>query len=200
MWGSGWSASLWNIQSGLIQGLNNHVPFFMDSFEGHPWIYTANIDDWSNVTCVAGDTTCFFLPYHGCESKWNISTTYAATITLDADVKLLEVEDNYDNAGIADDWGWSAHLFITRKQLWLRRAVFDYKEQFRQLNSIGAGSSGCTVIHVRRGDSAVERHIYPAADYVKMIPQEILNNPNHYILLLTDDSNAIDEAHEPFPI
>ena len=198
MWGSGWSASLWHIQAGLIQGLNNHVPLFMDGFQSEPWIYTANKDDWSNLTCDAGDTTCYFLPYHGCESKWNIST-YVSTITLDDDVKVLEVEDNYDNAGIADVWGWSAYLFITRKQLWLRRAVFDYKEHFRQLNAIGVGSLDCTVIHVRRGDSAVERTIYPVADYVEMIPKEILDNPNHYILLLTDDSNAIDEAHEFYP-
>ena len=58
---------------------------------------------------------------------------------LDSNVKLLDntLPDHTDGSGIADDWGWSAYLFMTQKQLWLHRAVFDCKENFRQAD-IGA--------------------------------------------------------------
>ena len=123
---------------------------------------------------------------------------------LDSNVKLLDdtLPDHTDTEGseITDDWGWSAYLFMTRKQLWLRRAVFDCKENFRQANSIATGSE-CSVIHVRRSDVVLgdERKYYPVADYIKMIPEDRLNNANHYIIILTDDLNAIKEAHKFFP-
>ena len=201
MWNSGWSADMWNIQVGLIHALNHHVPLLMEVHDWHPWHYTANKDDHTNLTCDSGDTTCYFLPYHGCGSVWN-TTKIGAKLTLGPDMKLLEgVDDRSWGSSIFDDFGWSAYLFMTRKQLWLRRAVFDYKEQFRQSNAIDAGSSDCTVIHVRRGDVAHsnERIYFPVYDYVKMIPQERLNDPNHYIFLMTDDSGAIEEAHEFYP-
>ena len=201
MWSSGWSADFWNMQCGLIHALYYHVPFFMEGWEGHPWHYAANKDDHSNLTCSAGDTTCYFLPYHGCTSTWNIST-YASTITLDSNVKLLDesLQEQSGGSGITDDWGWSAYLFMTRKQLWLRRAVFDCKENFRQANSITSGSD-CSVIHVRRSDVVLggARKYFPVADYIKMIPEDKLNDANHYIIILTDDSNAIEEAHKFFP-
>jgi hypothetical protein len=90
---------------------------------------------------------------------------------------------------------------MTRKQLWLRRAMFDCKENFRQANSIAIGSE-CSVVHVRRADVVLlddGRKYFPVADYIKMIPDDRLNDANHYILLLTDDSNAIDEAHKFSP-
>jgi hypothetical protein len=98
-----------------------------------------------------------------------------------------------------DEVGWSAYLFVTRKQLWLRRAVFDYKELFKR-ESNWSEKSDCTVMHVRRGDVILDtRHYYPVSFYVEMIPKEKLNDPNHYVFLLTDDSGAIEEAHEFFP-
>jgi hypothetical protein len=203
MWFSGWGASFRNMQNGLIHALYYHVPFFVEGWQGYPWNYAANKDDYSNVTCPAGDTTCYFLPYHGCTTTWNIST-YASMLTLDSNVTLLDeaLPDQSGGSGsITDDWGWSAYLFMTRKQLWLRRAMFDCKENFRQANSIAIGSE-CSVVHVRRADVVLlddGRKYFPVADYIKMIPDDRLNDANHYILLLTDDSNAIDEAHKFFP-
>lgn len=63
MWSSGWSADFWNMQCGLIHALYYHVPFFIEEWDNVPWHYAANKDDHSNVTCSAGDTTCYFLPY-----------------------------------------------------------------------------------------------------------------------------------------
>lgn len=203
MWQSGWSADFWNMQAGLIHALYYHVPFFIERFEGLPWHYTANKDDQSNLTCPAGDTTCYFLPYHGCNSVWNIST-HASMLPLGQNVEILgdDVELHIEESDVVDDWGWTAYLFMTRKQLWLRRAVFDCKEHFRQSNNIETGAD-CSVIHVRRADVVLHdessRRYFHVADYVKMIPQDRLNNINHFILLLTDDLNAIDEANQFFP-
>lgn len=91
---------------------------------------------------------------------------------------------------------------MTRKMLWFRRAVFDYKQAFKKENNIAADSD-CTVFHVRRGDVVLDssnpRRYFPVSDYVKHMNSSKLSNPNHYIFLLTDDSGAIDEAHEFFP-
>ena len=58
-------------------------------------------------------------------------------------------------------------------------------------------------MHVRRSDVVLHesssRRYYPVADYVKQIPEESLHSSNHFIFLLTDDANAIGEAHEFFP-
>jgi hypothetical protein len=207
-WGSGWSADFWNINSGLIHALHYRVPGIITFWEPndphigfeltHPWNYAANKKDYGqpdqpSLVCEAGDTTCYFLPYHGCGPIDKLKN--------DSSVKLLlDVEDKGDDgSGYHDDKGWAGYLFVTRKQLWIRRAVFDYKQMFRQKFN-WSKKSDCTVMHVRRGDVIYDtRHYYPVAFYVDMIPEEKLNDPNHYVLLLTDDFNAISEAHEFFP-
>ena len=169
--------------------------------QGAPWLYSANKDDNSNLTCAAGDITCYFLPYHGCESTWNVSN-WSSKLGDNAKVEILEgVEESTAGTDIHDDLGWSAYLFLTRKQLWLRRALFDYKEHFKQEKNIDT-ESDCSVIHVCHADTVHDptfKPLFPVADYVNLIPEEQRNNPNHYIYLLTDDSNSILEAHEFFP-
>ena len=207
-WCSGWSADFWNINLGLIHALHYRVPCIITDWEQnksyiglertHPWNYAANKKDYgqanqTSLVCEAGDTTCYFLPYHGCG--------HVDELKNDSSVKLLlDVEDKgSDGSSILDEVGWSAYLFVTRKQLWLRRAVFDYKELFKR-ESNWSEKSDCTVMHVRRGDVILDtRHYYPVSFYVEMIPKEKLNDPNHYVFLLTDDSGAIEEAHEFFP-
>ena len=207
-WSSGWSADFWNINLGLIHALYYRVPCIITLCEPdnpniglertHPWHYTAkNKKDHgqanqSSLVCEAGDTTCYVLPYHGCGPIDELKN--------DSSVKLLQdVEDKGgDGSAITDEVGWSAYLFITRKQLWIRRAVFDYKENFKR-ESNWSEKSDCTVMHVRRSDVGGDRYYYPVAYYVEMIPEKKLNDPNHYVFLLTDDSGAIQEAHEFFP-
>jgi hypothetical protein len=204
----GWSANFWNINLGLIHALHYRVPCIITAREQnksyiglertHPWNYAANKKDYgqanqTSLVCEAGNTTCYFLPYHGCG--------HVDELKNDSSVKLLlDVEDKgSDGSSILDEVGWSAYLFVTRKQLWLRRAVFGYKELFKR-ESNWSEKSDCTVMHVRRGDVILDtRHYYPVSFYVEMIPKEKLNDPNHYVFLLTDDSGAIEEAHEFFP-
>ena len=98
----------------------------------HQWHYTAKKKDQgqanqSSLVCEVGDTTCYFLPYHGCGPVDKLKN--------DSSIKLLQdVEDKGggDVSAILDDVGWSAYLFVTRKQLWICRVVFDYKEIFKQ--------------------------------------------------------------------
>lgn len=207
-WGSGWSADMWNIQLGLIHALYYKVPCLVTSWEEndrhigieltHPWNYAANKKDYgspnqTSLVCKAGDTTCYFLPYHGCGPIDELKNDSSVQI-------LLNVEDKGNvEAGTEDDVGWSAYTFVTRKQLWLRRAVFDYKEKFKAATNWNE-QSDCTVMHVRRADVIRDtRRYYPIAYYVEMIPKERLKDPNHHIFLLTDDSSAIEEANEFFP-
>jgi hypothetical protein len=140
-----------------------------------------------------------FAIYHDCKTSaakyWDEQNkTDKAKLVVDGSV-LLE-------AKIDQELGRNAYMFMTRKMLWFRRAVYDYKQTFKASKNITANSD-CTVVHVRRADivfhEGSSRRYFPVADYVKQMNTTKLSNPNHYIFLLTDDSNAIDEAHEFFP-
>jgi hypothetical protein len=56
---------------------------------------------------------------------------------------------------------------------------------------------------VRRSDVVLHdqhaRKYFPVTDYVKLIPNERLKNKNHSFFLMTDDANAVAEAHEFHP-
>ncbi|KAL7539566.1 hypothetical protein ACHAWF_006445 [Thalassiosira exigua] len=157
----------------------------------------------SALICEEGDTTCYFLPYHDCGTS---SSQYWREKQEDHQVKLVEGKEFElpEGSRINEELGQHAYLFMTRKLLWLRRAVFDYKQNFKKSKNITEGpNSDCTVVHVRRADVVLHkshtRRYFPVADYVKLIPPEKLSNPNHHIFFLTDDANAIEEAHEFFP-
>ncbi|GFH44127.1 hypothetical protein CTEN210_00601 [Chaetoceros tenuissimus] len=82
--------------------------------------------------------------------------------------------------------GRDAYPFMTRKQLWLQRAVFDYKQAFKAANNI-TSNSDCTVIHVRRADVVLDptspRKYFPVSDYVKQFFPDLnwkyLDRPRH---------------------
>ena len=200
-WSAGWGSDFMNMQGGLLYALNNHVPLILKD-SGKPWHYSANKNDSSALTCEEGDTTCYFLPYHDCGTS---SAEYWEKKHQEHKVQILEGETELpEECGIADQMGRDAYMFLTRKLLWLRRAVFDYKQNFKKSKNITEGAnSDCTVVHVRRSDVILHnihaRRYFPVADYVKLIPSEKLSNPDHHIFFLTDDANAIEEAHEFFP-
>ena len=196
---SGWGADFSNIQAGLVYALNNRIPLIMQD-SGKPWHYTANKNDSSALTCDEGDTTCYFLPYHDCKTS---SQKYWEGQKEVGKAELVVNGDLLDEADIGQELGQEAYQFMTRKMLWFRRAVFDYKQTFKKANNIAADSD-CTVFHVRRGDVVLHpggyaRRYFPVAEYVKHMNSSKLSNPNHYIFLLTDDAGAINEAHEFFP-
>lgn len=169
----------------------------MQIWPEHPWHYTANKNDSSALTCQEGDTTCYFLPYHDCKTS---SIKYWDEQNKSGNAELVMSGDL--EGSIGTELGQDAYRFMTRKMLWFRRAVFDYKQAFKKAKHISVNSD-CTVFHVRRADVVLHqgqmRRYFPVSDYVKQLNETTLANPNHHILLLTDDSGAIDEAHEFFP-
>ncbi|KAL7492085.1 hypothetical protein ACHAWT_001704 [Skeletonema menzelii] len=203
MWSSGWSADFLNAQEGLIDAANNfHAPLVMSA----PWHYAAIKKDSSHRTCSNADLTCYFLPYHSCGNLDDVCgfTPREFGIPIDkcngTHVKRITTSKMIEQVEIWTERGFNAYQFLTRKQLWLRRAVFDFKRTFRMKHG---PESDCSVIHVRRADIIMHdkhaRKYYPIADYVNLIPMEKLNDPNHTIFLLTDDANAVKEAHEFYP-
>ncbi|KAK1738447.1 hypothetical protein QTG54_011116 [Skeletonema marinoi] len=203
MWSSGWSADFLNVQEGLIDATNNfHVPLVMAA----PWHYAAVKKDNSHRSCSQADLTCYFLPYHSCGSLDDVCgfTPREFGMTIEectgTKVERITTEKILDQVEIWHERGYYAYQFMTRKQLWLRRAVFDFKHKFRMKHG---PESDCSVLHVRRADIIFHeqhaRKYHPIADYVKLIPKEKLNDPNHTIFLLTDDDNAVNEAHEFYP-
>ena len=65
------------------------------------------------------------------------------------------MEDKGGEAIPHDEMGWSAYLFVTRKQLWFRRTVYDYKESFK-LDSDWSKKSDCTALHVQNVESSIQ--------------------------------------------
>ena len=159
MWSSGWGADFTNMQAGMVSALNEQIPLVLEVDE-RKWHYAANKGDASNKTCSAGDITCYFLPYTNCGPAEEVRR-----MKKEGDVDTLEHSDMPEGgAFITQESGMNAYLFLTRKQLWLRRAVFDYKEEFKRANSIQRGSD-CTVIHVRRSD-VILHHDYARRFYM----------------------------------
>jgi hypothetical protein len=178
------------------------MPLVMSS----PWHYAAIKKDSSIRTCSQADLTCYFLPYHSCGSLDKICGFTPRDFGLaiadcnGTSVERITTEQILDAVEIWNERGYAAYQFMTRKQLWLHRAVFDFKRNFRVKHG---PESDCSVVHVRRADIIMHtmhaRKYYPISDYVNLIPKEKLNDPNHTIFLLTDDANAVKEAHEFHP-
>ncbi len=201
MWSSGWAADFLNVQEGLIDATNNfHAPLVMSA----PWHYAAVKKDLTHRTCSQADLTCYFLPYHNCGSLDDICgftpKDFGMPQCNGTSVERITTSKILEEVEIWTERGFYAYQFMTRKQLWLRRAVFDFKRKFRKKYG---PESDCSVIHVRRGDIIMHdkhaRKYYPISDYVDLIPKEKLNDPHHKIFLLTDDANAVNEAHEFYP-
>lgn len=208
MWSSGWGADFHNVQCGLHQAMARYkfplVMGFDPNVEPKTWHYSANKKGPSNnATCPQGDLTCYFLPYHGCGPLQDI-------ITKSKNDQIHIIDEGSSDCGehdthtIKSDWGWYTNQYITsRRQLWLRRAIYDYQKQIQLFKKSGNSTNNnrnCNVVHVRRADVTLHnidaRKYYTIADYINKLPKERLQYP---ILLLTDDASAISEAKEFFP-
>jgi len=132
------------------------------------WNYAANKDDGSNKTCPTADLDCYFLPHHNCGTLDEIKTGSTG-------VETIESQNIPPGSNINDgDKAMNAYLFITRKQLWLRRAMYDLKQRFKA--RVGP-ESDCTIIHVRRGDIVLDsstRRYFPVKAYIDLIPKDKL--------------------------
>ena len=179
MWCSGWGADFINV----VYGLQNAVfdfgrPFAMQVYDDHGWHYAAIKKDGSKATCPKKDLSCYFLPISKCEAQ-----------------PKSEADLGYPNTK-GDHYGRyvPVYNYLTRPQQWLRKAVYDFVKKLD--NEIVAP---CSVMHVRRADVVLHgkssRKYYPVSAYVDLLPEDRRKD----IFLLTDDQNAIDEAHEFYP-
>eukprot|EP00542_Grammatophora_oceanica_P018468 CAMPEP_0194033042 /NCGR_PEP_ID=MMETSP0009_2-20130614/5854_1 /TAXON_ID=210454 /ORGANISM="Grammatophora oceanica, Strain CCMP 410" /LENGTH=411 /DNA_ID=CAMNT_0038673649 /DNA_START=364 /DNA_END=1599 /DNA_ORIENTATION=+ len=194
MWSSGWGADFRNVIGGLYMGMEkHHVPAVMFSKKG--WHYTATKKGQLNPTCPEQMLTCYFLPAHPCGNNSAVMAKYYETNLTINDKPKRKGGIEYI-LGPDEPIGLYLYEYVTRPQLWLRRALYDYLQEY----PIELTRGKCSVIHVRRADVALPRGnprpYYAIADYVNQIPEE---DRQHEVLLLTDDHNAVSEAHEFYP-
>lgn len=178
IWCSGWGSDLLNIVKSMIKSLRLQRPMAPTKFDPMVgWHYAAVKGDGSNAACSEKDLTCYFLPLTNCRpNRKNIVDDYPHLEGPE--------ESRYD----------LVYDYVTRPRQWLRRDVFDFVQKVQK-----ELVQPCAVIHVRRADVVLHqdhsRKYYPITAYVEKLPTERRQD----ILLLTDDANAIDEAHEFFP-
>ena len=178
MWNSGWGADVRaGVTIGLLMATEIATTLAMTPYDGS-WHYAAKKPDGSNPTCPAKDMTCYFLNLTNCKPTDDRSEVTTTDISDDFDEKMIATVYNY----------------VTRPRQWLRHELHSFSAEKRlQLNG------SCAVMHVRRSDVILHdedsRKYYPISDYVDKLPKKRRTN----IFLLTDDANAIDEAHEFYP-
>ena len=174
MWSSGWGADFGNIVDGMIRAMDTKRPFQI--WNKKHWHYAAK-KDGSRPVCPGQSIACYFLPLGGCEP--NPKKVFNDTFYY----KLAPMYRVLDNRLFME--------FATRPQTWLRKAVYEFSKKIEL-------SAPCTVMHVRRGDVVLHddwsRRYHAIEEYVHAT-EKISNT----IFLLTDDDNAIKEAHEKFP-
>lgn len=176
MWGSGWGADLMNVVQSVGLALKLSKPLTLlniDPVVG--WHYAAVKEDGSRPTCPERSISCYFLPLSPCRPQ-------RSHIHRDRIMPTKVLRQQFDDL----------HEYVTRQQHWLRKAVWDFQQTI-------AIKQPCAVIHVRRADVVLHetssRKYYPVSAYVQRLPDYRKQN----IFLLTDDANAVDEAHEFFP-
>jgi hypothetical protein len=179
MWDSGWGADVRaGVATSLLEATEIGTTLAMRPYNGS-WHYAAKKPDGSNPTCPAKDMTCYFLNLTNCKPTDDRSEV--TTTGFPISYFYLEM--------IA-----SVYNYVTRPRQWLRHELHSFSAEKRiQLDG------SCAVMHVRRSDVIMHqensRKYYPISDYVNKLPKKRRTN----IFLLTDDANAIDEAHEFYP-
>ena len=177
MWSSGWGADFINVVYGLINAVEFRRPLAIANFDDHGWHYSAVKSDGSNPTCPAKDLSCYFLPMTNCAPRREDNDEAYPNITYEYEQRYVAV-----------------YNYVTRPYQWLRREVYHFVHQLEQQIV-----QPCSVMHVRRTDVVLHgdssRKYYPVSAYVDLLPEDRRQD----IFLLTDDADAIDEAHEFYP-
>jgi hypothetical protein len=203
----GWGSDLRNVYHGLAYGMDQHRPvqFYLYPFDRRPWLYTVGPQaTTSNGTrefvnqeaadqkpaCPTKNMECYFLPLTNCP-PFPVPEMHDPTPTQNLDSQKA---------------GWYLE-YATRTKTFLRYRIYRFITE-----RAPAMRTPCTVIHVRRADvvinpfANVTRRYHPLEDYIDgattrgtaFAPHKTqLLHEN--ILLMTDDQNAISEAHFKYP-
>jgi len=174
MWSSGWGADWSNVVDGLKFAHENRRPFSVYT-PSSGWHYASK--DGVDV-CEKRDMSCYFLNLTNCPPIPSVK--YGRQSYLSGGWKGFHLNRDFLE-------------YATRPQTWLRKLVFDFVKPYEEQLL-----SPCTVLHVRRGDVVLldskPRRYHAIAEYMNKH-----NNVSKYVLLLTDDENAVGEALHEFP-
>jgi len=186
-----------NLMVGLYQAYQEKRPFVV-SFE-YPeawpfWHYASLKPLGSAPVCPSKDTECYFLKLNNCNIPAKAINAKKCIATEQCRTKghWWDIPKPYDY--------WT-YVYLTRSKQWMRKKVVDFIEH--QKPNLPKGSK-CTIMHVRRGDIILHKKIsstreyLPIAAYLERLPTERKSKGSN-IIMMTDDQNAIDEAHEFFP-
>lgn len=183
MFSSGWGADFCHIVDALQYAMDHDRP--MQVTDDKPWHFAAKKKGDTPV-CPLKSMYCYFLNMTNCPPKndeafegTEESDFFSARHPEPADAITQMIID-----------------YATRPQTWLRKAVYEFSKK-KKANL----QTPCSVFHVRRGDVVLHgdasRRYYNISEYVDDIKSKsALSNT---ILLLTDDENAIKEAHTEYP-
>ena len=180
MWSEGWGAGFRNVAGGLQSALRTSRPFAIKNKmnewgKGRNWQY-AVLKNGSGAVCPAKDMSCFFLPLGRCAAT-------SPPIPFNKRDWISMKSPDY----------WLLYTYATRPRHWLRRRIYAYTTaraaQFR---------TPCAAIHVRRSDVVLHgtssRPYHPLSTYLAAAAPLPRN-----IWLLTDDQDAVEEAHRRHP-
>ena len=178
---SGLGADIENVVDGLVFALKKHRPVQIGRERWHYADAGVKVQKGnSSIACPRRNMFCYFLELSRCEPGKSWEGTW------------LEEPLKGDPAYI-----WLQE-YAARPQTWLRKRVHDFVR--KQQDEYFQGD--CAVMHVRRGDVVFHeeqsRKYHAISEYLQVADK--LNVTVHKnILLLSDDSNAFQEAKKNFP-
>jgi len=181
---SGWGKDFSYTADGLWYAMQNNRPF-QTALVGEGgavpgvWHY-AGLKDGSKPVCPTTDMYCYLLNITNCAATANKTDVFGEDRNFQMGAEFLKTEQ----------FDWLVE-YMTRMQSWLRKEVYDY------FNSHITMTTPCSVFHVRRGDTKGHygKKYHPIHHYATALG----NHTHENVLLLTDSSLAIDEAHEAYP-
>jgi len=183
---SGWGYDFTNLADALWIGMNETRPVQMvltglSQAKPGVWHY-AGLKDGSKPVCPSTDMYCYMLNMTNCKAK----TDKKDIIGLNREMK------NLHDFNLYVDW---LIEYETRMQSWLRKEVYDFSNTRIHIKT------PCTVIHVRRSDikGHGRRKYHDIKEYIDAMTKLGNEKLHNNIVLLTDDQNAIEEAHRECP-
>ena len=175
---SGWGADFMHVADALWYGLQHQRPVQVTNHT--PWHYASA---HNQSACPMESMYCYFLDLTPCPP--DNANAYNG----------IDGREFFQEVGHPDPRHPTVNRLIeyaTRPQTWLRKQVYDFSKQIPL-------EAPCSVLHVRRSDIVLHhkwsRKYRDLEEYMNASSSTIQKT----ILLLTDDSNAIQEAHSKYP-
>jgi hypothetical protein len=178
MYSSGWGADFAHVADALLYGSRKQRPVQVS--DHNPWHFAAK-KDGSQAACPLKSMYCYFLNLTHCPPRNDQAFQGNATHQF-----FLGHPD------LAGNLAQRLIEYATRPQTWLRKAVYDFSKRVPL-------TQPCSVLHVRRSDVVLHdqhsRRYHEMEEYMN-VSEALLQRT---ILLLTDDSDAIEEARTKYP-